>query len=276
MKLSVVIPVFNESDSVPRLHAELAAVAGHAPGWEFIFVDDGSRDGTWEALVGLETVQVKFLNGAEMLEVARDQRGIGQRSGRGDQGIRQIKAIDALKLCGQACDAGSHGQLWQERQERIDLAHLLGRERPAGEQLAFGDHGDACPGASSNDVLHQRGGVGVAAQMIDENVGIDEEPGHLQPKAVEPFGPGAAQPPLIADAGGKPLAQQASGSGHDLGAASGRGSRLRCAEANRPLHHLEAFFQCLNFLEGFNVGDRGVSHALSLSRNPRDVKRQEG
>jgi glycosyltransferase involved in cell wall biosynthesis len=49
--VSVVIPVYNEQESVPRLHAELSRVpfpAGAAV--EFIFVDDGSRDASWERL----------------------------------------------------------------------------------------------------------------------------------------------------------------------------------------------------------------------------------
>ena len=52
--VSVVIPVYHEQDSVPRLHEALAKVADAAAGtWELIFVDDGSRDGTWEALLAI-------------------------------------------------------------------------------------------------------------------------------------------------------------------------------------------------------------------------------
>lgn len=51
MDLSVVIPVFNEADSVRQLHAELTKVlddAGRA--YEVVFIDDGSTDGTREIL----------------------------------------------------------------------------------------------------------------------------------------------------------------------------------------------------------------------------------
>lgn len=49
--LSVAIPVCNEAESIPELHRQLAEAAAGSPWrWEFIFVDDGSRDGTWEAL----------------------------------------------------------------------------------------------------------------------------------------------------------------------------------------------------------------------------------
>jgi polyisoprenyl-phosphate glycosyltransferase len=49
--LSIVVPVHNEAASLPRLHAELAAVARaleatHGLACEVIYVDDGSRDDT--------------------------------------------------------------------------------------------------------------------------------------------------------------------------------------------------------------------------------------
>lgn len=53
--ISVVIPLHNEADSLETLHAELSAVferEGLGPG-EFIFVDDGSRDGSWAVVRAL-------------------------------------------------------------------------------------------------------------------------------------------------------------------------------------------------------------------------------
>jgi glycosyltransferase involved in cell wall biosynthesis len=49
--LSIVIPVFNEAESLGELHAELASVAAaHALEAEFIFVDDGSTDQSWQTI----------------------------------------------------------------------------------------------------------------------------------------------------------------------------------------------------------------------------------
>ena len=52
--ISVAVPVFNEADSVPHLYEQLAQAVARIPEpCEFIFVDDGSRDGTWEALLAV-------------------------------------------------------------------------------------------------------------------------------------------------------------------------------------------------------------------------------
>jgi len=54
MRLSIVTPCYNEERNVAELHRQLEAVAGRIEGEvEFIFVDDGSKDGTLERLKGL-------------------------------------------------------------------------------------------------------------------------------------------------------------------------------------------------------------------------------
>jgi dolichol-phosphate mannosyltransferase len=54
MKLSAVIPVYNEVESLLPLHEDICAVAeAEAYDIEMIFVDDGSVDGSWEKIVQL-------------------------------------------------------------------------------------------------------------------------------------------------------------------------------------------------------------------------------
>jgi dolichol-phosphate mannosyltransferase len=52
--ISVVIPVFNEKESLLPLHAEIAETARKAQlDLEILFVDDGSTDGSWPEIQGL-------------------------------------------------------------------------------------------------------------------------------------------------------------------------------------------------------------------------------
>ena len=54
--LSVVVPLFNEEDSVgPCTHAIVNAVAPLGVNFEIVFVDDGSRDGTVQSRMRLRT-----------------------------------------------------------------------------------------------------------------------------------------------------------------------------------------------------------------------------
>lgn len=49
--ISVIVPLYNEAESVPELYAELAeALGSYSDRCEMIFVDDGSRDGSCERL----------------------------------------------------------------------------------------------------------------------------------------------------------------------------------------------------------------------------------
>lgn len=52
--ISVVIPVYNEKDSLTALHGEIVEVAKQASlEIEVLFVDDGSRDGSWDTILEL-------------------------------------------------------------------------------------------------------------------------------------------------------------------------------------------------------------------------------
>ena len=52
MKLSLVIPVYNEVENVPLLNAAVHQALDTQPGlsWEVVYVDDGSKDGSLQAL----------------------------------------------------------------------------------------------------------------------------------------------------------------------------------------------------------------------------------
>lgn len=51
LQISIVIPVFNEQDSLQELHQWITTVLEkHTFLYEIIFIDDGSRDDSWQAI----------------------------------------------------------------------------------------------------------------------------------------------------------------------------------------------------------------------------------
>ncbi len=52
VELTVVIPAFNEEENIAPMYERLiAALEGTVAGLEIVYVDDGSRDGTWQGIV---------------------------------------------------------------------------------------------------------------------------------------------------------------------------------------------------------------------------------
>jgi glycosyltransferase involved in cell wall biosynthesis len=70
--ISVVVPVRDEAESVERLYAELdATLTALERGWEVVYVDDGSTDGTYSTLVRLHAAH-------ENVRVVRLRRNLGK------------------------------------------------------------------------------------------------------------------------------------------------------------------------------------------------------
>lgn len=54
-RIAIVVPVYNERDNLPMFYEAVTEVMRSLGNyaWEFVFVDDGSRDGSFEVLAGL-------------------------------------------------------------------------------------------------------------------------------------------------------------------------------------------------------------------------------
>ncbi|MDR2599846.1 MAG: glycosyltransferase family 2 protein [Oscillospiraceae bacterium] len=64
MKLTLIIPCYNEEDTISDLYREVLDVLGERYDFEMLFVDDGSRDGTLSKIVKLSESddRVKYLS----------------------------------------------------------------------------------------------------------------------------------------------------------------------------------------------------------------------
>ena len=55
MDISIIVPAYNESESLPKLYEWIERVmTENRFTYEVIFVDDGSTDGSWTAIEGLQ------------------------------------------------------------------------------------------------------------------------------------------------------------------------------------------------------------------------------
>lgn len=95
--ISVVIPVHNEERSVALLYAELEETfAGAAVAWEAVFVDDGSTDGTFEALAGMHDAH-------DNLRAVRLRRNFGKAAAL-DAGFREATGDIVVTIDGDLQD----------------------------------------------------------------------------------------------------------------------------------------------------------------------------
>jgi dolichol-phosphate mannosyltransferase len=85
VRISVIVPVYNEEDNIGQLVAELSSVAGRLGECEVILVDDGSSDGTW-AHVRDAAAKVPCLRGIHCRRNGGQSRAIlvGLHEARGD------------------------------------------------------------------------------------------------------------------------------------------------------------------------------------------------
>ncbi|EOZ92415.1 Glycosyl transferase, group 2 family protein [Indibacter alkaliphilus LW1] len=67
IQISVIVPVFNEQESLPELHNWIQRVMEeNAFSYEIIFVNDGSTDGSWEEIIKLGKIN-PFVKGVDFV-----------------------------------------------------------------------------------------------------------------------------------------------------------------------------------------------------------------
>ena len=64
LDISVVVPLYNEDESIPELYAWITRVMrNHGFTYEIIFVNDGSTDKSWEVIEGLAATDAEHVHG---------------------------------------------------------------------------------------------------------------------------------------------------------------------------------------------------------------------
>ncbi len=116
-RLTVVVAAFNEAEALPLLHPRIAAALAAVPGIEgrILYVDDGSRDGTWDVLRALAAA-------APGVSLLRLSRNFGKEAAL-TAGLDRVEEGAALILDADGQDPpeliGEFVRLWQAGYDNI-------------------------------------------------------------------------------------------------------------------------------------------------------------
>jgi glycosyltransferase involved in cell wall biosynthesis len=115
MDLSVVVPIYNEVDNIDGLYAELDAVLRSSGlGYELIFVDDGSRDGSFARLEAVRERDARVV-------VVKLSRNFGQTAALA-AGLAQSTGADVVLIDGdRQNDPADIPRLLEKQREGYDL-----------------------------------------------------------------------------------------------------------------------------------------------------------
>ncbi|MDH3359708.1 MAG: glycosyltransferase family 2 protein [Desulfobulbaceae bacterium] len=114
-KLSVVVPVHNESENVAQLISEIRSVLATFGEYEIVYVDDASSDDTYRLLQ-------KISSDCEQLRIIRHQNNCGQSTSV-CTGVKAARAEWVVTLDGDGQnDPADIPNLWAKRPAELDLA----------------------------------------------------------------------------------------------------------------------------------------------------------
>lgn len=92
MKLSVVVPLYNEEENIEQLYLELKSVLNKINSYEILFIDDGSTDSTFKKLE-------KIYKKDRRVKIIKFRKNFGQTAGL-EEGIKKSKGDIIITMDG--------------------------------------------------------------------------------------------------------------------------------------------------------------------------------
>ena len=134
MDISVVVPLYNEEESLPELFAWIERVMNaNGFSYEVIFVNDGSTDRSWQVIEQLQAQAPDKVRGIKLGQTAGkscDRMGTALWHGNGGK-----HACPSLRRSGQAC-LRADGATCGHPHRRIRQAHAAShRQQSAAERV---------------------------------------------------------------------------------------------------------------------------------------------
>ncbi len=123
LSISVVVPIYNEFENIPLLHERLTdALAALGREYEILLIDDGSRDGSWEALEAVAAIDPR-------VKVVRFRRNYGQTAAM-QAGLQMASGDVIVTLDGDLQnDPADIGLMLERIEAGYDLVHGWRKQR---------------------------------------------------------------------------------------------------------------------------------------------------
>lgn len=235
---------------------ELLAAPGHrtARFRETITRDAGFGRWNEQGVTRLEAVQAQASDRPEIFHVPRHEGRVPAQGGGRNQGVGNRDRVTPSQVSREPRHARGNRHPGQELKQRDDVALLPWSQGGTCEQLTFRDDRDRGLEAPALHIMQETARHSITTQVIDQDVRIDEIPGHLRGLTLEAVLPFLTQAPLVRPAGGQASSQQSSGLSHD---ALGGWTVVTPADQRKgsddPLNGLQIILQALDLVNRTRV-----------------------
>lgn len=183
---------------------------------------------------------------------------------RGNQGIGNRDGVPATQRPRQSGDMRGHRHAGQESQQLNNLPFLTGSQEGAGQQLTFRYDRDGRSHASTFHLTQEPIGERITAQVIDQDIRIDEILGQLPNLTGESLFPLPSEPSLIPAAVGQAASQQAGRLRDDAHVVWPSGAPRGGERSDHPFDSLQLVFQSFDLVDD-TAGLHQLPPAMSLA-----------
>ncbi len=206
-------------------------------------LEGDGRDARHAGRLALERLNLEASDRAEVFDVPSQERGATEQSGCRDEGIRDRDGGAPAQLGSVPGDAGCHRHARQQVQQLTNLSLIARSQRRSGQEFTLGNDRERSAHATTLNISQELVGSWVSAQVVDEDVGVDEVLHELRRLTPEAVFPRLSKSVLEGSAWRDTATKESSRFRHNAVATQSTDAADRVNRFHRPLEGLQLVFQ---------------------------------